>query len=381
VERRISYLWKEPGDVSGYKTAVSLHGHTSHSKELLSFISDYAKDIAPARWALSREERRARSKGGIRVDFLNSYWVPPVSPRAAYELESRQIIEQLRLQSLVSLTDHDNIEAPILLRMLPESAQIPISVEWSVPHNGTELHLGIHNLPPRHAHAIVKDFNQYTADPSATKLRELLVTLHRNPKVLIVLNHPMWDLCRVGEAHHRHAVISFMADFGQYIHAFELGGLRGWEENQRTVDLAVGWNVPVISGGDRHGLEPNGCVNLTNAASFSEFVDEVRHRQSHVLFMPQYAEPLALRFIRVINEAIRSYPESPLGENWDDRVHHPDQEGVERPLSALWEKPPSYFGAIFAAFRLFESAGMQRAALAFGRPEQQLRLTLSSEVP
>lgn len=379
MERSVSYLWKEPGAPMKYKTAVSLHGHTNQSKESLYFISDYAKDIGPLRWALAREERRAQQKGGIRVDFLSSYWVPPLSARTAFELESQQIEEKLHLASLVSLTDHDSIEAPLLLRMLPESAQIPISLEWSVPHHGTELHLGIHNLPPKSAAAMVKRLNAYTAQPDDTTLRELLLELHRSCEVLIVLNHPMWDLCRVGERHHKRAVSSFLAVFGQYIHAFEVGGLRGWEENQRTVDLAAGWNQPVISGGDRHGYEPNGCVNLTNAATFDEFVDEVRHGRSHVLFMPQYAEPLALRFIQVINDAVRTYPGSPLGAHWEDRVYHPDSEGIERPLSAFWAKSPAYINAVLSVFRLFESVAMQRVAQAFKRPQQQLRLKWSRE--
>jgi hypothetical protein len=345
----------------------------------LSFISDYAKDIGILRWALAREERRAKRKGGVRVDFLNGYWLPPLSARTAYELESEQINRQLGLASLISLTDHDSVEAPLLLRMLPESAQIPVSLEWSVPYSGTELHLGIHNLPAKSAHDIVKNLITYSARPSDSVLRELLVMLHKNREVLIVLNHPMWDLCRVGERHHMRAVSSFLAIFGQYVHAFEVGGLRSWEENQKTVDLAAGWNQTVVSGGDRHGYEPNACVNLTNAETFAEFADEVRHGKSHVLFMPQYAEPLAIRMIRVVNDVVQSYPGSPLGARWDDRVFHPDRYGIERPLSALWETPPSYIAAVFSAFRQFESAPMQRVAQAFHRPQQQLRMKWSRE--
>ena len=374
MERLVSYLWKEPEATSVYKTVVSLHGHTNHSKESLCFISDFANEVAPLRWALAQLERRARRKGGIAVDFLNGYWVPPISPRTAYELESKQITETLQLASLVSLTDHDNIETPLLLRLLPESAEIPISVEWSVPYRGTELHLGVHNLPPNHASAFMEEFAGYTEKPNNEKLRELLARLHKIREVLVVLNHPMWDLCRVGESHHKQTLMSFMAVFGQYIHAFELGGLRGWEENQRTVDFAAGWNEPVISGGDRHGYEPNACVNLTNGATFAEFVDEVRHGKSHVLFMPHYAEPLASRIIRVVNEVVRSYPGSPLGTDWDDRVYHPDRFGIERPLSDLWEHPPAFIGAVFAVLRLFESAALRRAAQALGRPQEQFRL-------
>jgi hypothetical protein len=379
VERLVSYLWKEPEATGAYKTGVSLHGHTNHSKESLCFISEFASEIAPLRWALAQQERRALRKGGVRVDFLNGYWVPPLSPRTAYELESSQIGETLELASLVSLTDHDSIEAPLRLRMLPASAQTPISLEWSVPYREVELHLGIHNLPPKQAPTILAELAGYTARPQYAKLPELLAELHRWKEVLVVLNHPMWDLCHTGEAHHKQALMSFMASCGQYVHALELGGLRGWEENQRTVNFAAGWNEPVISGGDRHGSEPNACVNLTNAATFAEFVDEVRHGRSHVLFMPQYADPLASRIIRVINEVVRRYPENPVGSRWDDRVYHPDREGVERPLSQLWEKPPAYIGAVFSVLRLFESTALRRAAQALGRPEQQLHLTWTGD--
>ena len=48
---------------------------------------------------------------------------------------------------MVSITDHDDINAPMLLRSL-ESAlgAIPVSVEWTVPFHETSFHIGIHNL-------------------------------------------------------------------------------------------------------------------------------------------------------------------------------------------------------------------------------------------
>ena len=52
-----------------------------------------------------------------------------------------------RLPGLVSITDHDDIQAPMLLRTVPSSRHIPVSVEWTVPFGTTAFHLGIHNLP------------------------------------------------------------------------------------------------------------------------------------------------------------------------------------------------------------------------------------------
>jgi hypothetical protein len=85
-------------------------------------------------------------------------------------------------------------------------------------------------------------------------------------------------------------------------------------------------------------VEPNANINLTNATSFTEFVHEVRRkRKSHVLFMPQYADPWKHRILRSTIDAVRYYPAFPQGSRtWDDRVYHPDANGVIRPLSQLW---------------------------------------------
>jgi hypothetical protein len=94
----------------------------------------------------------------------------------------------------------------------------------------------------------------------------------------------------------------------------------------------------LISGGDRHGVEPNANINLSNASSFNQFVHDVRkERRSNVLFMPQYAEPWKHRILQSTMDAIRDYPEFPQGsQNWDQRVYHPDANGNIRPLSEIW---------------------------------------------
>lgn len=64
-----------------------------------------------------------------------------------------------------------------------------------------------------------------------------------------------------------------------------------------------------VSGGDRHGCEPNAILNLSQASSFSEFVDELRrHRQSQIVFMPQYQESLNWRTMQAVIDVLREYP-------------------------------------------------------------------------
>ncbi len=53
--------------------------------------------------------------------------------------------------------------------------------------------------------------------------------------------------------------------------------------------------------------------------------------------MPQYAQPWKHRILRSAIDAIRHYPDFPIGSRtWDERVYHPDANGVVRPLSELW---------------------------------------------
>lgn len=349
----INYLWKSPEATKGFTTSISLHSHTSHSKEGLSFIPERAEAMPIFRWLLSVQKKRCKK---VRADFTRAYWTPPLTPRAAYELERDQIVNKLGLASIVSITDHDDIEAPLMLRLLPETRHTPISLEWTVPYGNTEVHLGIHNLPSSSAQRWLSEMHAYTSEIKQERLADLLAGLNEIKDLLIVLNHPMWDLCAVGQQVHKASVERFLREHNRFIHAFELGGLRSWEENQRVVDLANAWSQTVISGGDRHGCEPNAALNLTSATTFAEFVQEIRQdRRSNLLFMPQYQQSLVMRMIHTLNDVTRYIPDHPLGPSWDDRTFHPDPSGKIRPLSQIWEKRPGFVEATFAAFRLSEA--------------------------
>jgi hypothetical protein len=273
----------------------------------------------------------------VPINYAAAYWTPPMTPKLAFDLESGQI-EKLDLEPMVSLTDHDNIKAPMLLRTVPSARQIPVSVEWSAPYGIQSFHLGVHNLPSARATEWMQTLADFTKHPTDARLTEILVALNAEPNVLVVFNHPLWDLYLVGAEKHQFLVNEFLQKNGNYLHAMELNGLRHWEENRATRRLAEKWNMLLISGGDRHGVEANANINLTNATSFTEFVHEIRReKKSDILFMPQYAEPWKHRILQSAVDAVRHYPEFPQGSRtWDERVYHPDADGVIRPLSELW---------------------------------------------
>jgi hypothetical protein len=357
---RVSYLWNNDRAARGFASGVSLHSHTNRSKETLDFLVKLANEYSAFKSLISREEQLCRKKHSLRIDYARSYWTPPLTPRLAFDLESRQIAESLQLQPLVSITDHDDIQAPMLLRTVASARHIPVSVEWTTPFGKDQaFHLGIHNLPSASGTEWMREFEAFTANPSDARLSEMLSALHDLPNVLIVFNHPLWDLYKIGNDLHQQRVEEFLAQNGHVIHAVELNGLRNWNENRLVKRLAARWNKLLISGGDRHGLEPNANVNLTNATSFNEFVDEIRREnRSHVLFMPQYAEPWKHRIMKSTLDAVRDYPDFPEGSRtWDERVYHPDTNGVVRPLSEIWPygRPPRYMRMIIQFVRMLGS--------------------------
>jgi hypothetical protein len=373
AQNQISCFWNEP-DVGGeYRSAVSLHSHTNHSKESLRFILEFTQKRPLLRWALERQSRRST----IPVDWVGAYWTPPLIPKLAFEVERNQIENVLALAALVSLTDHDSISAPTLLRVVEETSQIPLALEWSVPFEGAVFHLGVHNLPSSRAQAIVADLSAYTRHQFARQLTELLAMLHECPEVLLIFNHPLWDLSGMGRQRHAQVLGRFLQSNVRFLHAFELNATRRRSENNGVIELAGLWRRLLISGGDRHGCEPSGALNLTRAESFSEFVHEIRVEQrSHVLFMPQYAEPLGIRTTQAVLDVIRDYPGYSLGcRRWDDRVFHPDQSAAgEQPISALWKAPPAFIERIFAVMRVMENSTVQRALGQILKDEVSLEL-------
>jgi hypothetical protein len=333
---RVHMLWRNGAIGIRFRCGVSLHSHTLHSRENMAFIPRYTAHIPLVGAAIRAQERRYFERTGRRLDFARAFWRPPLAPREAHELEARQI-EGLGLHALVSLSDHDDIEAGARLAVVDPRA--PVSIEWTVPFGPTFFHVGIHNLPRQRARAIAEELAAATADPARERVRDMLAGLQESRETLIVWNHPLWDEACIGAVEHAQLAGQFGERFGEFFHALELNGLRPWSENQRVTRLAEGTGHALVSGGDRHGLEPNANLNVTNAASFAEFAEEVRRDgRSEILFMPQYREPLRVRMIETMCDIVREYPQFPDGRRrWSDRVFYEDHDGVVRSLSEKWK--------------------------------------------
>jgi hypothetical protein len=357
----LHFLWKDREAPERFSSAVSLHGHTLHSREDLRFLHTFRLPLPLIPAALRLAGRHHRRATGRPLSPARVLWTPPLAPHEAYRVESGQI-RALGLEPIVSLTDHDDIESGLALRRSPPFDAAPISCEWTIPFGRTFFHLGVHNLPATHARSLAAGLHRYTAHAEPARLGELLETLDARADVLTVLNHPLWDEADIGAAGHRAALSALLARYGRWIHAVELNGLRSRAENSEALELARAWRLPAISGGDRHGLEPNANLNLTQARSFAGFAAEIRSGVSQVLFMPQYREPLRLRWLATVKDIVRCHPGAQR-PRWVDRFYYECDDGVTRPLAELWpNEGPALLRSFFAMLRLSESQSL-RAAL------------------
>jgi hypothetical protein len=100
-----------------------------------------------------------------------------------------------------------------------------------------------------------------------------------------------------------------------------------------VVKLGEELQVPVISGGDRHGCEANAVLNVTRAGSFEQFVQEVREDgRSEVMLMPQFFEALPLRLVENAWHALSDAPGEFGRRHWMTRVFI-EEDGKALPLS------------------------------------------------
>ncbi len=356
---KLQFFWRDGSVAKDFRTGVSLHSHTMYSEESLDMVPRYTGKVPCLGAAICRQQAEYGRRTGCKLDFSDAFWTPPFAPRQAFRIEEKQIQRRLQLPALISLTDHDDIRAGMLLRVMERFRSAPVSTEWTLPFGPTFFHLGIHNLPAGEASGIMERLRAFTADPREEELSALLGMLDAYPDVLLVLNHPLWDEKGIGIANHGQVLGSLLERHGRYFHALELNGLRSWQENKDVIRLGQQTGLPLVGGGDRHGREANAILNLSCADNLADFIHETRRRRrTHVVFMPTYAEPLKVRILQTMVDVVREYPENLEGRRrWADRVFYRDASACAPvPVSAVWKDGgPKVVKQFVAAMRLLES--------------------------
>lgn len=338
---RLHILHEAENLSSKAKSGVSLHCHTEHSKEMLEFVPHYAAKLPIINFFWQRERKKYMQREGKDIEFTNAFWSPPLTAQDVYNIEKSQI-NKAGLEEMVSISDHDSIDANLKVIETTANAKAPISLEWTVPFEFGFFHVGVHNLPKNRAVELTQTLLDYTFNKenhTNEKLQEMFSLLNSIPEILVVLNHPLWDIEIVGKEKHLILLKNFLRQHGEWIHALEINGFRSWSENKAVIEMAESLGYPIVTGGDRHGCKPNTVLNLTDSKTFDEFVEEIRvDRRCEIVLMPEYKQPLHSRQLQSFAEILKHYPEFQDGrQRWFDRVHFDVGDGHgTRPLSVHW---------------------------------------------
>lgn len=76
--------------------------------------------------------------------------------------------------------------------------------------------------------------------------------------------------------------------------------------------------------------------------------------------MSHYREPMPLRVLEASRDILRDYPEYPGREHWTGRIFYRGQDGIARPLSAVWiNRVPWILRPANGLIQFFAASGMK----------------------
>jgi predicted metal-dependent phosphoesterase TrpH len=274
--------------------AVSLHNHSCHSVEKLAALNQVVK-LAFMR-PLSGVLQKSFGLGGVSdLNYAEITFNPPYSPEDVYQMEAAAAAKWGFDGVHLAITDHDEIAGGLaLLRGRPDlNRRIALSEELSLWFQGHLFHLGVSCIPESE---VEETHARIQSAARGGRYDELFETLAASG-CLVVLNHPLIAWKPGADI----PVAELLSRYGWAIHALEINGMRSREENDRVLELARHWRKPVVGGGDSHLLVASSILSLSQAASFKDFVAEVKDGQAVPFVSPDYFAPLKWKlFLRVL---------------------------------------------------------------------------------
>jgi predicted metal-dependent phosphoesterase TrpH len=289
------YSYREcPHPEREFGYAVSLHNHSHHSVEKLAALNQVVKlgFMRP----LSGVLQKSFGLGGVSdLNYAEVTFNPPYSPEDVYHMEEAAAAKWGFDGVHLAITDHDEIAGGLaLLRGRPDlSGRIALSEELSLWFQGHLFHLGVSCMPESEVEETHARIQSAARDGRYDELFETLAA----SGCLVVLNHPLIAWKPGADI----PVAELLSRYGWAIHALEINGMRSREENDRVLELARHWRKPVVGGGDSHLLVASSVLSLSQAASFKDFVAEVKDGYAVPFVSPDYFAPLKWKlFLRVL---------------------------------------------------------------------------------
>jgi len=270
---------------------------------------------------LSGIVQRSFGLGGVaNLNYGDVTFNPPYSPEDVYQMEAAMAAKWGFDGVHFTITDHDEFAGNLALRReRPDlNGRTAVSEELSLWFQGHLFHLGVSHMPETGAE---ETHAQIQAAARGGRYDELFETLAASG-CLVILNHPLVAWKPGAQAI---PVTELLSRYGWAIHALEVNGMRTREENDGVLELARQWRKPVVGGGDSHLLVPSSIISLSRAATFKDFVAEVKDGQAVPFVTPEYFAPLnwklTLRVLFFISRyrQIASYQGQPVAEMLEDR--------------------------------------------------------------
>ncbi len=291
-----NYTYREcPRPALEFGYAVSLHNHSCHSVEKLAALNHVVQRAYMRFW--SGILQKSFGLGDVTdLNYAEVTYNPPYTPEDVYAMEAAAAKKWGFDGVHLTITDHDEFAGNLaLLRGRPDLRhRIAVSEELSLWFQGHLFHLGVNLLPEMSAE---ETHNRIQAAARARRYDELFEILAASG-CLVILNHP---LVAWGPGAKAIPVTELLSRYGWAIHALEVNGMRSREENDRVLELAKEWRKPVVGGGDSHLLVASSILSLSRAATFNDFVAEVKDGHAVPFVTPEYFAPLRWKlFLRVL---------------------------------------------------------------------------------
>jgi predicted metal-dependent phosphoesterase TrpH len=316
-----NYIYREcPHPEREFGYAVSLHNHSCHSVEKLAALNDVIK-LAFMR-PLSGILQKSFGLGGIsNLNYADVTFNPPYTPEDVYEMEAAAAAQWGFDGVHIAITDHDEFAGGLdLLRNRPDlNGRVAVSEELSLWFQGHLFHLGVCHLPES---GTEETHTQIQAAARGGRYDELFETLAASG-CLVIFNHPLLPW---GPEAKIIPATELLTRYGWAIHALEVNGMRPREENDRVLELARQWRKPVVGGGDSHLLVASSVISLSRAATFQDFIAEVKNGHAVPFVTPNYFAPLRWKlFLRVLffisrYRKIASYKGQPVSTMQEGRT-------------------------------------------------------------
>jgi hypothetical protein len=286
-----------------FASVVCLHTHSSYSQENLAGLN-WVVELGYMRPFKGLLQRSFGLAGIPDLDYGELGYRPPFRPNDIWRMETgnarRLGIDRL----LLAITDHDEVAGSLeLLRQNPDHAEsIALGEELSIRYDGHVFHLGLSGLPEDRLHDVDASLRASARSGHLDAVFDELDSLG----CLVVLNHPLITWNRVPT---EVPALGLLRRYGWAIAALELNAMRSSAENLRVIELARHVDKPLVGGGDSHLLMPSGALCASRAATYADFIAEVRSGWARPLVTREYFSSLRWKMSLRVLSFIAQYRE------------------------------------------------------------------------